>query len=122
MMVLSSLRPDSSIVEYLEYRARASTVRGLLASTLLALAVLLGALRVMPFAKSVVVTLALTYFCYGAWGLSDRGRFYSHARGWTGTGKVLRWLATGLVGLGVLSGVALLMSICFLLLGPAWVL
>lgn len=121
MMVLSSLRPDTSIVEYLEHRARTESLRGLVARSALALAVVIGGLGPIPVAKPVVVSLAFTYFCYAMWGLLDRARSHSEARR-SSSAAYLNVLCALLVWLGVLSGIAFLMSAGFLLLGAPWIL
>ena len=120
MMVLSSLRPDDgSIVEYLEHRARTESASGLVARSLLALAVVVGGFGPIPVGKPVVVSLSFTYFCYAMWGLLDRARSRASRSSSTGYLSVLCAL---LVWLGVLSGIAFLMSAGFLLLGAPWIL
>jgi hypothetical protein len=122
MMVLSSLRPDASIVEYLKHRARAESLRGLVARSLLALAFVIGGLGPIPVGKPVVVSLAFTYFCYAVWGLLDRAR--SHSQNGRSSSRVgaLSFLCTFVVWLGVLSGIGFLMSLGFMLLGAPWIL
>ncbi|HJQ12826.1 MAG TPA: hypothetical protein VJ840_17480 [Gemmatimonadaceae bacterium] len=122
MMVLSSLRPDASIVEYLEQRARAESIRRLVTATLIAIALVVGGLRAAPFGKPVIVTLAFTYFCYGAWGLLDRALSSAGRLGWQTTATFLRMLSAAFVALGVLSGIGVLMAIVFTLLGDPWIL
>ncbi len=122
MMVLSSLRPDASIVEYLEQRARKEPARILVAQTILAFAIVLAGSAVLPSGKAIVVTLAFTYFCYGAWGLLDRALSYSTSRGWPNTTTFVRLLCAFFVALGVLSGIGVLLAIVFTLLGDPWIL
>jgi hypothetical protein len=122
MMVLSSLRPDASIVEYLEHRARTQSLRGLIARSLLAFAFVIAGLGPLPVGKPVIVSAALTYFCYAIWGLLDRARSHSqNHRSRIGTGY-LTILCACFVWLGVLSGIGFLMSVGFLLLGAPWIL
>jgi hypothetical protein len=121
-MVLSSLRPDASIVEYLEHRARAESLRGLIARSLLALAFVIAGLGPISIGKPTIVSLAFTYLCYALWGLLDRARSYSqNHRSRIGTGY-LTALCACFVWLGVLSGIGFLMSVGFLLLGAPWIL
>ncbi|MFL5481063.1 MAG: hypothetical protein ACJ8AK_02640 [Gemmatimonadaceae bacterium] len=122
MMVLSSLRPDASIVEYLEHRARAESLRGLVARSLLALAFVIGGLGPIPVGKPIVVSLAFTYFCYAVWGLLDRARSRSQNGRSSFSVSVLSFLCTFFVWLGVLSGIGFLMSLGFMLLGAPWIL
>jgi len=119
MMVLSSLRPDANIVEYLMHRARAESVRGLVARSLLGLAVVIGGLALIPVGKPAIVTLAFTWFCYAVWGLLDRARSTQTRRYNSG---YLNALCALFVWLGVMSGIGFLMSVCLLLLGAPWIL
>jgi hypothetical protein len=122
MMVLSSLRPDASIVEYLEHRARALSLRGLVARTVLSLALVLAGLAWITVARPVIITLALAYFCYAAWGLADRARVYTEVSGPRASARYFSALCTLIVWLGVLSGISFVMSVGFLLLGAPWIL
>ena len=121
-MVLSSLGSDASIVDYLEHRARQHTVIGLVARTAIAFAVVVGGIRFLGSAKAAVVTFALTYFAYAAWGLLDRARSRALFHEWRRASEYLRLLCSLLVVVGVLSGIGLLLSVAFVLLGSAWVL
>jgi hypothetical protein len=122
MMVLSALRPDASLLEFLESRARAASVRRLGVEAIAALVIVTGGFGAFPFARPVVVTLAGAFLCYAAWGLVDRARSHSAIRGWGRTAQCLRVLCGLLVGLGVLSGVGSILAIWFIVLGDAWVL
>ena len=122
MMFLSALRPDASLVEYLEYRARSISVRGLVGRAIVAIVFVAGSFGKFPVAHSVIGTLAGAYFCYSAWGLLDRARSHSVDRGWMLAAKYLRLLCGLFVGLGVLSGIGLLLAVWFVALGSAWVL
>src|SRR5438445_1522583 len=119
-MVLSALRPDTSLVEFLEYRARAAPVRRLTAQAIVAFALVSGGFGRLPFARSIVGTFGGAYFCYAVWGLLDRARTYSSNRGWTLTAQYLKVLCRLFVGIGVLSGLVLLLAIWFLALGSSW--
>lgn len=119
-MVLSARRGDAGILEFLEYRARMETIPRLVAQTVVALAIGLGALAILPFGQAVVLTFAFAYFCYGAWGLLDRAQFYSLAHNRRVSAKYLRLLCALFVGLGVLSGIGFLMVAGFMLLGDPW--
>lgn len=67
-----------------------------------------------------MLPLAFAYFCYGAWGLLDRARFYSLAQNRRASAKYLRLLCALFFGLGVLSGIGFLMVAGFMLLGDPW--
>ena len=122
MMVLSALRPDASLVEYLEYRARSTSKARLVFQAIVAFALMAGGLGRLPFARPVVFTLGGVFFCYAVWGLLDRARSHYSKIGWTLTARYLGILCAGFVGLGVLSGLGLILAIWFVALGSAWVL
>lgn len=122
MMVLSSLRPDASIVEYLEHRARSESLRGLVARSVLALGLVIAGLGPIPVGKAPVVSLALTYFSYAAWGLLDRARSNAQLHLSSSRAAYLRALCAFFVWVGVLSGIAFVMSVGFMLLGAPWIL
>ena len=121
-MILSARRPDASLVEFLEGRARSASVMRLAAQAIVAFALVTGGFGRLPYARSVVGTFASAFFCYSVWGLLDRARSHSTSRGWTLTAQGLRMLSALFVGLGVLSGLGLLLAIWFIALGSAWVL
>ena len=121
-MVLSSRRPDASLVEYIESRARGASVRSLIAHTVVAFAVGMTAFSTLPLGKQIIVPFALAYLSCGAWGLLDRARSHSITRGWQRTAFYLRIVCSFFVGLAVLSGIALLFALSFSLLGAPWVL
>ncbi|HKR07963.1 MAG TPA: hypothetical protein VJS39_02135 [Gemmatimonadaceae bacterium] len=122
MMVLSSRRPDASLVEYVESRARSAPTRSLIAHTVLAFAVALTAVSVLPSGRQIIVPFALAYFSYGAWGLLDRARERALAHGQMLAARYLSVLCSIFVGLAVLSGTALLFALSFTLLGSPWIL
>ena len=122
MMVLSSLRPDASIVEYLEHHARTASVPGLIARSVLAIAFVVGGLGPIPVGKPMVVSLAVTYFCYAVWGLLDRARSHAENRSSRVLIRCLGALCASFVWAGVLSGIAFVMAVCFRLLGAPWIL
>jgi hypothetical protein len=122
MMVLSSRRPDASLIEYVESRARSAPLRVLIAHTVLAIAVALTAFSVLPSGRQIVFPFALAYFSCGAWGLLDRARSRSTASGRQLSARYLGMLCSFFVGLAVLSGIALLFALSFTLLGSPWIL
>jgi hypothetical protein len=122
MMVLSSRRPDASLVEYIESRARGAPLRALIAHTVLALGVALTAAVALPMGKQIVVPFAIAYFSTGAWGLVDRARSHSMTRGRQRTALYLGIFCSFFVGLAVLSGAALVFALSFTLLGSPWIL
>jgi hypothetical protein len=122
MMALSSLRPDTSLVEFLESHARGESIKELVARTVVAFALVLGGLGPLRWGRPVLATFSLAYFSYAAWGLLDRARSYSIKAGWRFTAQYLRILCGLFVGLGVGSGIGLIFAIGFALLGSPWIL
>ena len=121
-MVLSSRRPDASLVEYVESRARSAPLRSLIAHTVIAFAVAISGFSLLPSGKQIVFPFALVYFSCGAWGLLDRARSHSLARGRQHSARYLGMLCSFFVGLAVLSGIGLLFALSFTLLGSPWIL
>ena len=121
-MVLSSLRPDASFLDFLESKARTESIKELVARTIVAFALVISGLAPIPWGKPIVVTLSFAYFSYAAWGLLDRARAYSVNSDWRLTARYLGVICAVFVGIGVVSGVALLFAIGFTLLGSPWVL
>jgi len=122
MMVLSSLRPDASLVDFLESHARSESTRELVARTVVALALVLGALVPVSRGRTVVVTVAVAYFSYAMWGLLDRARSQSAASGRARIERYLRLSCAFFMVLGVASGIGLIFAIAFSLLGAPWIL
>ena len=122
MMVLSALRPDASLVEFLEHRARSTSITRLVSQAIVGFVLVTGGFGRLTFARPLVGTLAGVFFCYAAWGLLERARSYSVKRGWTLTAQYLRFLCALFVGAGVVSGLGLILAIWFVALGSSWVL
>ena len=120
MMVLSALRPDASLPEFLAYRGRSAPVLRLAAEGLTAVAVLVAALWWNPPAQLVIVTASTCFLCYASWGLLDRAAGHATSRGWRAAAKICWALSSVLVGLGFLAGVGVLFSIWALALGT-WI-
>jgi hypothetical protein len=74
MMVLSALRPDAGLFEYLAHRARSATVRRLAIDVAVGAGALVAALRWHHAVHLVVASAAALLASYGAWGLLDRVR------------------------------------------------
>ncbi len=121
-MILSSLRPESSVVDFLESQARRESIRDLVYRTVAALVVVMIGFAPVPVAKPILMTASFAYLSYGMWGLLDRARSHSISVGNDRTAQYLKILCAFFVVLGVLSGIGLLMAIGFTLLGSPWVL
>ena len=120
MMVLSALRPDASLPEFLAHRARSASVRRLSIDLAVGLAGLWAALHWRPAGWLVVASLALIFFAYGGWGIADRARSIAA----TGDGRLARTSLDALCFLlgaaGVLATAALLYGVWALALGT-WI-
>ena len=118
--VLSALRPDASLPEFLAYRARSAPVLRLVAEGLAAAGVLVAALWWDPSAQLVIVTASACFACYAGWGLLDRADSQATLRGWRLAARICRALSSVLVGFGFLAGIGVLFSIWALALGT-WI-
>lgn len=74
MMVLSGLRPDASLAEFLVYRARSASIRRLAADAVAGGAGVAAVMWWRPTGWLVLASAALCFFSYGAWGVLDRAR------------------------------------------------
>jgi hypothetical protein len=74
MMVLSALRPDASLPEFLAHRARSASVHRLSIDLVIGVAGASAALSWRPSGWLVLTSAALVFFAYGGWGLGDRAR------------------------------------------------
>jgi hypothetical protein len=86
MMVLSALRPEASLPEFLAHRARAATLRRLSLDLVVGLGALSGLLWWRPAGLLVLASAALFVALYGGWGIADRAR---SATAGTGDARVL---------------------------------
>jgi hypothetical protein len=74
MMVLSALRPEASLPEYLAHRARAASLRRLSLDVVAGLGALSALLWWQPAGLLMFGSAALFFALYGAWGIADRAR------------------------------------------------
>src|SRR5437868_15154909 len=114
MMVLSALRPDASLDEYLPPRARWAPTGRLVAEAIAAVAIAGAAWRWNPRAQLVIVTCAVCFSCYALWGLVDRARTRAIARSWNFAALIFRIACALLVAVGLIAGAGVLLSICAL--------
>jgi hypothetical protein len=120
MMVLSALRPDASLTEFLAQRGRSAPVTRLAAEAVAGLAVLTAAMRWNPPAQLVIATAALCFVSYASWGLLDRSRSRAASRGWIVTERILHAACVLCVAIGLVGGAGVLLSIWALALGT-WI-
>ncbi|MEP6857113.1 MAG: hypothetical protein ABI994_01925 [Gemmatimonadales bacterium] len=74
MMVLSALRPDASLAEFLVQRARSASIRRLAANAVAGAVGFAAALWWRPTGWLIFDSAALCFLSYGAWGILDRVR------------------------------------------------
>jgi hypothetical protein len=74
MMVLSALRPDVSLPEFLVERAGSASLRRLAADALAGSAGFAAAVWWKPTGWVVLASVSLCFLSYGAWGILDRVR------------------------------------------------
>ena len=74
MMVLSALRPEASLPEFLAHRARAASLRRLSLDLTIGLGALSALLWWRPGGLLVLASAAVFFALYGAWGITDRAR------------------------------------------------
>jgi len=120
MMVLSSLRPDAGLFEFLAHRARSAPVRRLGIDAVGGAAVLVAALRWNPAALPLIASAATLLFSYGAWGLLDRAGSRLSTHGWPRAAGALDALVALSALLGVLAAVGVLLAIWASALGT-WI-
>jgi hypothetical protein len=120
MMVLSALRPDASLTEFLAHRARSAPATRLAAEAVAGLVVLIAAMRWNPPARLVIATAALCFASYALWGLLDRARSRAASRGWIVTERILHAASVLCVAIGLVGGAGVLLSVWALALGT-WI-
>ena len=120
MMVLSALRPDASLLEFLAHRARYASVRRLSIDVLGGVAAFAAALRWESAAQLVIATIAACLMSYGAWGLLDRARSHLVIRGWARGGRLLDALSALVASVGILAAAGFLFAIWAIALGT-WI-
>jgi len=74
MMVLSALRPDASIFEFLGHRARSASVQRLAGDVLAGAGIFVAAFQLGSNVRLATASAATCFLAYGVWGLFDRVR------------------------------------------------
>ena len=119
-MVLSALRPDASLQEFLTHRARSASVRRLATDTLIGLVACAAAVWRQPTGWLVLASAALCFFAYGSWGLLDRARSRPALADHVLLGNLLDILCVLCFALGVLAAAGLLLGVWAAALGT-WI-
>jgi len=120
MMVLSALRPDASLAEFLAHRARSASIRRLTLDLGVGIGGASGAFWWRPAAWLVLVSMSVCFFAYGAWGLADRARARAAGRDNRLLHTSLEALCAAIAALGVLAAAGLLLSVWAIALGT-WI-
>lgn len=120
MMVLSALRPDASLPEFLAHRAKSASVRRLSIDMVIGLAVLAASLYWRPFAWLVAASVGAGLFAYGGWGFADRVRSGARIETQPRLHVLLDTVCIFLGTLGVLAVAGLLLSVWAIALGT-WI-
>jgi hypothetical protein len=120
MMVLSALRPDAGLLEFLAHRARSATVRRLGLDVVLGATAIASVFMLHPAASLFIASAATVFLSYGAWGLLDRGRSILSSRGSPRAASALDALGALSALLGVLGAGAVLLAVWALALGT-WI-
>ena len=123
MMVLSALRPDAGLLEFLAHRARSASARRLAIDVVVSVAVFYAVFRWSPGPQLVIASAAGVLFSYGAWGLLDRARARSGLANnrWTEVAGLLEALCALCAVIGVLAGAGVLFAVWALALGTGWI-
>jgi hypothetical protein len=120
MMVLSVLRPDAGLFEFLAHRARSATVRRLALDVVLGAAAVASVFSWRPAAALLIASAATVLLSYGAWGLLDRGRSILSTNGWSRSASALDALGALSALLGVLAAAGVLLAVWAVALGT-WI-
>jgi hypothetical protein len=120
MMVLSALRPDAGLFEFLAYRARSASMRRLAIDAAVGAGAFVAALRWHHASHVVIAGAAALLFAYGAWGLLDRARFSLANRLGPRTAGLFDALCALCATLGALAVAAILLAVWALAIGT-WI-
>jgi hypothetical protein len=120
MMVLSALRPDASLPEFLAHRAKSASVRRLSIDIAVGATGFSAALHWRPAGWLAVASLAAIFFAYGGWGLADRVRSATVTRDSRLSRAFLNGLCVGFGVAGLLATAGLLYSVWAMALGT-WI-
>jgi hypothetical protein len=120
MMVLSALRPDATLFEFLANRARSASIHRLSIDVALGVIGAWAAAQWRPFAWLVLTSIAVCFVAYGGWGLTDRARMHTLAHGYGLVAGALEAVGALLAALGVLAGAGGLLGLWAIALGT-WI-
>jgi hypothetical protein len=110
MMVLSGLRQDASLPEFLAYRARAASIRRLAADATVGVAVVVATVWWTPRGALLLAGVGLVFASYGAWGIADRARSGHMAASSDLWRQIINMLCALMVAVGATALAAILYS------------
>jgi len=119
-MVLSALRPDASLPEFLADRARTASIRRLAVDALAGGAACAAAVWWRPTGWLVLASAALCFLSYGAWGVLDRVRSHSAVTAKTSLAGLVEATCVLCALLGALAAAGVLLGVWALGLGT-WI-
>jgi hypothetical protein len=119
-MVLSALRPDASLLEFLTHRARGASLLRLASDAVAGAAVCAAALWWEPAGRLVIAGTALCFSAYGVWGLLDRARSRVAKGRWSATVRVFDVLCGLCVAVGVIAASGAMLAVWAIALGT-WI-
>jgi len=120
MMVLSALRPDASLPEFLAHRAKSASIRRLSIDVAVGIAGSAAALWWRPTAWLVLTSASLLFFAYGAWGLADRARSHAATQRSRLASTSMDAFCAAMGAVGVLATAGLLLGVWAIALGT-WI-
>jgi hypothetical protein len=120
MMVLSALRPDAGLLEFLAHRARSASVRRLAIDAAVGAGVAVAALRWSSVAPPVIASAATLLFSYGVWGMLDRVQSKFASRLGPRSVGLIEALCALSAALGVVAVAGVLLTVWALALGT-WI-
>ena len=120
MMVLSALRPDAGLFEFLAHRARSASVRRVAIDAAVGAGAFVAALRWSSVAPLVIASVATLLFSYGAWGMLDRVQSNFASRLGPRSAGLIEALCALCAILGVLAVAGVLLTVWALALGT-WI-
>jgi hypothetical protein len=120
MMVLSALRPDASLPEFLAHRARSASIQRLTADIVVGISAVISAVWWTPRATLFLGGVGLVFASYGIWGIADHMRSRRVAATKDVVRRIMDLLCALMVGIGVIAFAAILYSAWTVALGT-WI-
>lgn len=119
-MVLSALRPDASLPEFLVHRAKSASGRRLAIDVFIGIVGCAAALWWRPTGWLVFASASLCFLSYGAWGTLDRARSRAATTGGASLRRILDVACAICGAVGVLAAAGILLGVWAIALGT-WI-